>query len=371
MRERLRFLDTGLLLPMVVLVLMGTLTVYSAGRGTSQSTLWLKQALWNLLGFLAMLAVAAPNPARTFRSAFPLYLLGILSLVAVLTLGHSIGGAQRWLVIGKLTWQPSELMKWLTLLFVSHRLGTRQLKEVTAWDLVRASTLVIFPMLLVLKQPDLGMAISFLPIILLVPLKKGLRATWVALKGLQARWVVMGCLGLSLLGFVAWNKVLKPYQKQRVMTFLDPGADLQGKGYQINQSRIAIGAGGFFGQGFTSGSQTQLNFLPVKTTDFVFSVWAEERGFLGVLLALGLFGAVISRILDTARVAKTASETYFCVGAAGIIALHLLVNVGMVIGLLPNKGIVLPFFSAGGSSTLSYFLGLGVVMAVRYRAKMK
>jgi len=360
-RERLRFLDTGLLLPMVVLVLMGTLTVYSAGRGTSQSTLWLKQALWNLLGFLAMLAVAAPNPARTFRSAFPLYLLGILSLVAVLTLGHSIGGAQRWLVIGKLTWQPSELMKWLTLLFVSHRLGTRQLKEVTAWDLVRASTLVIFPMLLVLKQPDLGMAISFLPILLLVPLMKGLRAKWVAL----------ALAGVALLGAFSWQKVLKPYQKQRVMTFLDPGADLQGKGYQINQSRIAIGAGGFFGQGFTSGSQTQLNFLPVKTTDFVFSVWAEERGFLGVLLALALFGAVITRILDTARVAKTAAETYFCVGAAGIIALHLLVNVGMVIGLLPNKGIVLPFFSAGGSSTLSYFLGLGVVMAVRYRAKMK
>jgi rod shape determining protein RodA len=213
----------------------------------------------------------------------------------------------------------------------------------------------------VLKQPDLGMAISFLPILLLIPL----------LKGLKVKWVAIGLVATSLLGVVAWREVLKPYQKQRVLTFLDPGADLQGKGYQINQSRIAIGSGGFFGQGFTSGSQTQLNFLPVKTTDFVFSVWAEERGFLGVLLALGLFGAVISRILDTARVAKTAAETYFCVGAAGIIGLHLLVNVGMVVGLLPNKGIVLPFFSAGGSSTLSYFLGLGLVMAVRYRAKMK
>ena len=361
MRERLRFLDTGLLLPMVVLVLMGTLTVYSAGRGTSQSSLWLKQALWNLMGFLAMAAVAAPSPLRTFRSAFPLYVLGIISLVAVLAVGHQIGGAQRWLVAGRLTWQPSEIMKWLTLLFVSHRLGTRQLKEVGAWDLLGATTLVVFPMLLVLKQPDLGMAISFLPILLLIPLMKGLRAKWVA----------ASLVAVSLLGLFSWRQVLKPYQKQRVMTFLDPGADLQGKGYQINQSRIAIGAGGFFGQGFTSGSQTQLNFLPVKTTDFVFSVWAEERGFLGVLLALALFGAVITRILDTARVAKTAAETYFCVGAAGIIALHLLVNVGMVIGLLPNKGIVLPFFSAGGSSTLSYFLGLGVVMAVRYRAKMK
>jgi rod shape determining protein RodA len=213
----------------------------------------------------------------------------------------------------------------------------------------------------VFKQPDLGMAISFLPILLLIPL----------LKGLRARYVIIGLVCLSGLGFVAWNKVLKPYQKQRVLTFLDPGADLQGKGYQINQSRIAIGAGGLVGQGFTSGSQTQLNFLPVKTTDFVFSVWAEERGFLGVLMALALFGVVLTRILDTARVAKTAAETYFCVGAAGILALHLFVNVGMVIGVLPNKGIVLPFFSAGGSSTLSYFLGLGVVMAVRHRTRLK
>ena len=361
MRERLRFLDTQLLLPMLLLVIMGTLTVYSAGRGTTQSSLWLKQTLWTVLGFLALAGVAALSPLRIFRSAFPLYILGLLSLAAVLVAGHRIGGAQRWLVIGHMTLQPSELMKWLTLLFVAHRLGTRPLALVGGWDLVGASTLVFFPMLLVLKQPDLGMAISFLPILVLIPL----------LKGLRARWVAIGLVGLSLFGYVAWHSVLKPYQKQRVLTFLDPGADLQGKGYQINQSRIAIGAGGLFGQGFTSGSQTQLNFLPVKTTDFVFSVWAEERGFLGVLLALGLFGAVISRILDTARVAKSAAETYFCVGAAGIIALHLFVNVGMVIGVLPNKGIVLPFFSAGGSSTLSYFLGLGVVMAVRYRAKVK
>ena len=361
MRERLRFLDTGLLVPMMVLVIMGTLTLYSAGRGTTQSGLWLKQSLWNLLGFAALAAVAATNPPRIFRSAFLVYILGILSLAAVPVVGLHIGGAQRWLGVGHLTWQPSELMKWLTLLFVTHRLGTRPLQDVSTWDLVGASTLVFFPMLLVLKQPDLGMAISFLPILLLIPL----------LKGLKAKWVVAGLVAVSLLGVFSWQKVLKPYQKQRVMTFLDPGADLQGKGYQINQSRIAIGSGGFFGQGFTSGSQTQLNFLPVKTTDFVFSVWAEERGFLGVILALGLFGVVIMRILDTAKVAKTSAETYFCVGAAGIFALHLFVNVGMVIGLLPNKGIVLPFFSAGGSSTLSYFLGLGVVMAVRYRAKMK
>ncbi len=361
MRERLRALDTTLLWPMVILVLMGTLTVYSAGRGTSQATLWAKQTVWNVMGFAVMAFLAGTNPRRAFRSGFALYVLGILSLVLVLAAGHRIGGAQRWIILAGLTFQPSELMKWLTLLFVAHRLGTRQPQDLTAWDLVGVSGLVFFPMLLVLKQPDLGMAVSFLPILLLVPI----------LKGLRAKWVAVGLVVVGLGGVFAWQKVLKPYQKQRVMTFLDPGADLKGKGYQINQSRIAIGAGGLTGQGFTSGSQTQLNFLPVKTTDFVFSVWAEERGFLGVLMALGLFGLVLSRILDTAVAARSASETYFCVGAAGIIALHLLVNVGMVIGVLPNKGIVLPFFSAGGSSTLSYFLGLGVVMGIRHRAQVK
>ncbi|HLO68258.1 MAG TPA: rod shape-determining protein RodA [Holophaga sp.] len=361
MKERLRALDTSLLWPMVLLVVMGLLTVYSAGRGTNQPHIWAKQAVWTLLGFALMAFLAGVNPRRIFRSGLFLYALGILALVAVLVAGQRIGGAQRWLGFKGLTFQPSEVMKWITLLFVAHRLGTRQPQDLSGWDLVQTSALVFFPMLLVLKQPDLGMAISFLPILALVPVIKGVRAKWVALT------LALVCAG----GVFAWHKVLKPYQKQRVMTFLDPGADLKGKGYQINQSRIAIGAGGLTGQGFTAGSQTQLNFLPVKTTDFVFSVWAEERGFLGVLMALSLFGLVLTRILDTAVAARSASETYFCVGAAGIIALHLLVNVGMVIGVLPNKGIVLPFFSAGGSSTLSYFLGLGVVMGVRHRAQVK
>lgn len=361
MKERLRALDTVLLWPILALVVMGTLTVYSAGRNTSQSGLWLKQSLWNAMGLTLMALMATCNPKRIFRSSFALYVLGVLSLALVLVAGHRIGGSQRWLVLAGLTFQPSELMKWLTLLFVAHRLGTRQPQDLTVWDLVGSSALVFFPMLLVVKQPDLGMAISFLPILVLIPLLKGLRAKWVAII------LVLVAVG----GVVGWNKGLKPYQKQRVMTFLSPSSDIKDTGYQINQSRIAIGAGGLVGQGFTSGSQTQLNFLPVKTTDFVFSAWAEERGFLGVLLALGLFALVLNRILDTSIAARSASETYFCVGAAGIIALHLLVNVGMVVGVVPNKGIVLPFFSAGGSSTLSYFLGLGLVMAVRHRTQVK
>ena len=361
MRERFRALDPRLLWVLLALIALGTLTLFSAGRNTPQAGIWLKQSLWNILGMMLMLMLATTDPRRIFRYAFPSYLIGLLALAAVLVVGKKIGGSTRWFMIAGQTFQPSELMKWVTLLYVSQRLGSQNADTVGRLELFGAAGLVVFPMLLIQRQPDLGMALSFLPILLIIPLMKGFRA----------RWVLALLLLVGLGGVGAWKVVLKPYQKQRVKIFLDPSADLQGKGYQVNQSRIAIGAGGIIGKGFTSGSQTQLNFLPVKTTDFAFSVWAEERGFMGVLLALGLFGLLLSRILDAAQAAHTNAEAYFCAGAAGIFALHLLVNVGMVAGALPNKGMVLPFFSAGGSSTLSFFLALGLIMGILHRSRVK
>lgn len=361
MKDRVRALDPRLLWVILALTVLGTLTLYSAGRNTPQAAIWLKQSLWNLMGMVLMLLLATTDPRRIFRHSFLVYLVGLVALAAVLVVGKKIGGATRWFVVAGQTFQPSELMKWVTLLYVSQRLGSRPADSVGRLELLGAAGLVAFPMLLIHRQPDLGMALSFLPILLLVPLMKGLRARWVA------ALLLLTTLG----GFGAWKFVLKPYQKQRVLIFLDPSADLQGKGYQVNQSRIAIGSGGLIGKGFTSGSQTQLNFLPVKTTDFAFSVWAEERGFVGVILVLGLFGLLLSRILDAAKAAHTNAEAYFCAGAAGIFALHLLVNVGMVAGALPNKGMVLPFFSAGGSSTLSFFLALGLIMGILHRSRVK
>lgn len=361
MKNRLRTLDPRLLWVLLALMALGTLTLYSAGRHTPQAGIWLKQGVWNLLGLTLMVLLSTVDPRRLLRISFPAYLLGLVALAAVLVVGRKIGGATRWFVIAGQTFQPSELMKWITLLYVSYRLGTRAPESVGRWELLGSAGLVAFPMLLVLKQPDLGMALSFLPILLLIPLMKGLKWRWVLLLG----------VAVSVGGVFGWKHVLKPYQKQRVMIFLDPSADLQGKGYQVNQSRIAIGSGGLFGKGFTSGSQTQLNFLPVKTTDFAFSVWAEERGFLGVVFVLGLFGLFLTRLLEAASQARTSAEAYFCAGAAAIFAMHLMVNVGMVAGALPNKGMVLPFFSAGGSSTLSFFLALGLVMGVLHRSKVK
>ncbi|HET8714185.1 MAG TPA: rod shape-determining protein RodA [Holophagaceae bacterium] len=361
MLRRLRAVDGRLLALILALLFLGTLTLYSAGRGTTQSRLWITQTGWNAAGLLAMGLLASVDPSRLFRKSLLIYSLGILSLVAVLLVGHRIGGARRWLSLGGQTFQPSELMKWITLLFVAHRLGSRPMDRVEKPDLLGALAIVAFPMLLVMKQPDLGMALSFTPILLLLPLMKGLRK----------RTLLIIVVLLPVVGAVAWKKVLRPYQKERVLTFLSPERDPQGKGYQITQSRIAIGAGGVIGKGFTGGSQTQLNYLPVKTTDFVFAVWAEERGWIGVLLVLGLYGALLLRMVEGARAAKTLAESYYCAGAAGIFAMHILVNIGMVAGALPNKGIALPFFSYGGSATLSVFLALGVVMGALHRARIR
>jgi rod shape determining protein RodA len=279
----------------------------------------------------------------------------------VLILGKTIAGSKSWIQVGGITLQPSELVKWLTLLFVAHRLGSRPLEAISLMELGGAAALVLFPMLLILKQPDLGVAVTFTPIFILLLLIRGLR--W--------RWVALGLIGFALFSGAAWKWKLKPYQKERVLTFMDPARDLKGKGYQVHQSRIAIGAGGIFGRGYMSGSQTQLNFLPVKTTDFVFSVWAEERGYAGVLLVLALFGLLLHRMLGIAAQAKSTAACYFCAGSAAIFGLHILINAGMVAGVVPTTGIPLPFFTYGGSATLSFFLALGLIMNIQHQAKTK
>ncbi len=356
-----RTLDPVILGVVLLLTALGTLTLYSAGRDTPHHALWIRQSVWNGLGILALVVVSRTDHRRLTTGSLPIYVLGLLSLLVVLIIGHTVAGSKSWLSLGGISLQPSEFVKWFALLFVAHRLGTKPPDALTGWDLAGAAGLVLFPMILVLKQPDLGVAMTYTPIFLLLPLLRGIR--W--------KWVAFGVLSFTLIATVAWKYKLKTYQKERVLTFIDPSRDLKGKGYQVHQSRIAIGAGGILGKGYMSGSQTQLNFLPVKTTDFVFSVWAEERGFVGILLALALFGVLLHRILTIAGEASTATGTYFCAGAAGIFGLHILINIGMVSGAVPTTGIPLPFFTYGGSSTLAFFLALGVIMNIQHQSRLK
>ncbi|MDR1840719.1 MAG: rod shape-determining protein RodA [Holophagales bacterium] len=365
MRERLRRLDFSILVPMMLLMGLGLLTQYSAGR-SGPSNVWTKQVVFYGISFGLVLFMATRSPIQVLRKSLWIYSFGIvlLFLVAFSPLGLKLGageGARRWLGTRAFSFQPSELVKWTTLLFVADFLGRRPTDQVKLQEIAIAVFAVLLPAAIVAKQPDLGMAFSFLVILILIPL----------IKGLNWKWVAAGFAAVVMMSAAAWKtNLIKPYQKNRIVDFLNPKTDLKGGNYQINQAKIAIGAGRVFGQGLTGGTQTQLNFLPVKTTDFIFAAWAEERGFLGILLVFTLFSIFLSRVIAVAKNAKTLAESYFCAGAVAILGLNILVNVAMVIGSLPNKGIVLPFFSYGGSSTLSYFLGIAIVMGAAYRAKV-
>jgi len=365
MKDRFRRLDFPLLTTMLALMGLGLLTLYSAGRNL-QPNIWLKQLVFYGISLALMVVIASRSPIQLFRKSLWFYVFGIalLLLVAFTPLGLKLGageGARRWLGTRGFSFQPSELVKWLTLLFVADFLGKRQPDQINAPEIFAVVSAVILPVAFVAKQPDLGMALSFLPILVLIPLIKGLRWKWVAATLLMGALAVPVALKVGL---------VQGYQLRRITDFMNPSTNLKDSNYQINQAKIAIGAGNVFGQGLTGGTQTQLNYLPVKTTDFIFAAWSEERGFLGVLLALALFGVFLSRILAVARNAKTLAESYFCSGAAAVLGLNIFVNIAMVIGSLPNKGMVLPFFSYGGSSTISYFLGIAVVMGASYRSKV-
>ena len=365
MKKYFHRLDLSLLIPMLLLMALGLLTLYSAGK-SSRSSVWLKQLVFYGISLVLMAAIASRPPMKIFQKSLWIYSIGIalLLLVAFSPLGLKLGageGARRWLGTSAFSFQPSELVRWTTLLFVSDYLGKRPVDRIGVPEVVVTVSSVLLPAAIIAKQPDLGMALSFMPILVLIPLIKGIRWKWAAAAVVIAGMSVPIALKANL---------IQGYQIKRIVAFMDQTEDLKDSNYQTNQAKMAIGSGGLFGQGLTGGTQTQLNFLPVKTTDFIFASWSEERGFLGVLLALGLFGVFLNRMFAVAKNAKTLAESYFCVGAASLLGLNIFVNVAMAVGSLPNKGMVLPFFSYGGSSTVSYFLGIAVVMGAAYRAKV-
>ncbi|MEK7752118.1 MAG: FtsW/RodA/SpoVE family cell cycle protein, partial [Acidobacteriota bacterium] len=230
-------------------------------------------------------------------------------------------------------------------------------EPVEALDLLKLGGLVGVPMLLVMKQPDLGTALSYLPIL----------AAGVLLAGVRWQYLAAVVVLFALVMPLSWRYVLKDYQRDRWLTFVDPGRDPRGSGYQVIQSQIAVGSGGMWGKGVTRGYQTQLRFLPVPHTDFIFSAFSEEHGFVGVVVALGLYFLLLMQIVQNAQTAPDRAGMYICMGVGALLMFHVLVNVGMVVGRMPVTGIPLPLMSSGGSNTLSMFLMLGLVNNVRFR----
>jgi rod shape determining protein RodA len=353
----LRDLDWPLLAVTLVVCGLGILQVYSATIATKWHDAWWKQILWVTSG-LAMMWVAAMFDYHALLGRVTyLYLAAIVVLAGTTFAGSKIFGSTRWIKVAGFTLQTSEFVKIVLILVVARYLTETKSGSSLTWaDMGKLGALIGVPMLLVMKQPDLGTALTYIPILVCGVLMAGLRWKYLA--------IVAGVLIISLpIGY----HFLKPYQKDRLVTFVYPDRDPKGTGFQVIQSRIAVGNGGMWGRGAKESSQTHLGFLPVPHTDFIFSSFAEEHGFVGVVIALVLYFLLIMQVVQNAQTATDKAGLYICMGVAALILFHVLVNVGMVVGRMPITGIPLPLMSSGGSSTWSIFLMLGLVNGVRLR----
>ena len=300
--------------------------------------------------------MAAIDYRKLADRAYLFWGLMMLVLVGLLAFAPETAGARSWIDFGPVGVQPSEFAKVVVILALAHHFAERNPQTFGARGLAAPATLAVVPFLLTAMQPDLGTASTFLPIFAGIAWVAGIRYATAA--RLTAAGVMMMPLGYFL---------LHDYQRARLLTFVNPDADPLGAGYQIVQSKIAVGSGGLTGMGLFSGSQSQLQFLPAQHTDLVFAVLGEELGFLGVVAALSLYLLLLLRVLQTARLARDRVGTYIATGVAALLVYHLVVNVGMVIGFAPIMGIPLLLLSYGGSSAMATGLAIGLVMSVRTR----
>jgi rod shape determining protein RodA len=352
----LRDFDWTLLIITLMICALGVLQIYSATLDTRFQDAWWKQIVWILLGLLMMWLLTSLDYHTLLGQAPILYLGSLAALLTTLAVGRLVYGARRWIRVFGFNFQVSEFVKLVIVLIVARYLSELKRDELGFRDLLKLGGLVGVPTFLVMRQPDLGTALAYLPILAAGVLLAGVRWHHLA--------AILLVVGLALP--VGWQ-FLKPYQKARLVTFADPSLDPQGKGYQVIQSKIAVGDGGMWGRGVTRGTQTQLRFLPVPHQDFIFAAFAEEHGFVGVVVVLGLYFLLLMQIVQNAQTAPDRAGMYICMGVATLVLFHLLVNVGMVVGSMPVTGIPLPLMSSGGSNLLSVFMMLGLVNNVRLR----
>jgi rod shape determining protein RodA len=352
-----RDIDWWLLLIALVICIVGVVQIYSATLDTSSRGDWWKQVFYVVSG-LGLMWVALTIDYHTLLHYVPmLYLGSVAVLLITYVLGEAAFGSTRWISLpGGFHLQVSEFVKLVIILLVARFLTDLHKDDLDIWDSLKLAGLVLVPVALVLLQPDMGTALTYIAILLMGVFLAGLHWKYIAIL------VVVGALAIP-----ASSVFLKDYQRQRLVSFMNPDADPQGRGYQTIQSRIAIGSGGMTGKGFTKGTQTRLRFLPVPYKDFIFSAFAEEQGFVGVVVVLSLYFVLLMRIVQNAQMAPDRPGMYICMGIAALLLCHILVNVGMVAGMMPVTGIPLLFMSFGGSSIWSSFLALGLVNNVRLR----
>jgi len=353
----LRDIDWGMLVIVLVICALGVVQIFSAAIGTQWQDAWWKQIIWVVAGLVLMWICTAIDYHTLMTRVWALYVLSVVLLLAVLVAGKQAFGSTRWIPLAPgVHLQVSEFVKLVIILLVARYMTELRGDNLETRDLLKIMALIVVPMLLVIREPDLGTALTYLPIL----------AVGAVLAGLNWRYLVVAGVIVVLVLPVGFH-FLQPYQKARLVSFLDPDRDPRGTGYQVIQSKIAVGAGGMWGKGVAQGTQTQLRFLPVPHTDFIFSAFAEEHGFVGVVVVLALYFMLLMQIVKNAQTAPDRAGMYICMGVAALVLFHVLVNVGMVVGRMPVTGIPLPLMSAGGSSMLSVFLMLGLVNNVRVR----
>ena len=355
-----RDFDWLLLIFVFLICGLGVLEIRSATAHTKFAGAHIRQIYWIAGGVAVMFAVSLLNYQTLLDQIHWAYIASLASLMMVLIFGQRYLGAKRWVKFPMgVHFQPSEWVKLILILAVAKYFVDLSHRELTWPDFFKAGAIVGVPMLMVLRQPDLGTALTYLPIAVMGLFLGGLRLK-------QAATVtIIGAVLVGVVFYVPQVHILKPYQKERLVSFLEPEADRQGSGYQVIQSLIAVGSGGIWGS--QGGSQTHLAFLPVPQTDFIFAAFAEEHGFVGALGLLLLYFIVLMRLTQNAQTAPDRAGTFIVMGVVAVLSFHILVNVGMVVGFMPVTGIPLPLMSYGGSSVLFMFMALGLVMNVRMR----
>ena len=358
-RLRERF-DWPLFISAALVAVIGIVNLYSATSVYSgaRAEQYVNQVYWLVAGGILAVFAASVDYRHFERLGYVVYIAGVLCLVLVFILGRDIRGSARWIVLGSFQFQPSEFMKLALAIALAKFLHDDPRGEGrTLKDLIVPVLLTVIPVVLILRQPDLGTAIILMLIFFSIALL--IRLRWASV----AAAVGIGAVTVLL----AWNYGLKDYQRQRVTSFLNPEADLRGAGWQAHHARVAIGNGGLFGQGYMRGTQNQFKFLPDQYSDFPFPVFAEDWGFLGGVLLLGLYGFLSIWAIRVASQSKDRFGAALAVGIGAMIFWQAFINLGMVLGLLPVVGVTLPLFSSGGSSVLTVLIGVGLLMNVSMR----
>jgi rod shape determining protein RodA len=361
-RRLVTHFDWPFVATVLALMVVGVLTIYSSNTLATtgfRQALHLRQLAWMGIGLVGMLTTCLLNYRSLGRIAYVFFGLTVLLLVVVLVIGKTGLGAQRWIRISGFAFQPSEFTKLGLVLFLARYFDDHREHLHEAKTMILPAALTGLCMLLVLKQPDLGTAL------LLGFISLGM----MLMVGLDWRRILPFAVGGGLLMPIVWS-FLKAYQKRRLLVFIDPEMDPLGAGYHIAQSKIAVGSGGVFGKGWLEASQSQLNFLPLNHTDFIFAVLAEQWGFLGCLVILVLYFSLISRGFHIAQDCTDLFAQLLAAGISTMLAVQVLINIAMVVGMMPVVGIPLPLLSYGGSSLLVTLLGIGLLLGIRMRRFM-